>query len=600
MQTIYIPPPKAQQPRRAKGTDDPIRDVARIVSNYRTELSPFLITWVVVTAAYLTYDMPWAALVYTGVAGACNAVLHLYGPRVRALRQFLTGDSRRQRIRRAYAHSLPWVAMSWLTWATWGVSMPGVRDVAVSTLLTIICASYWWVTLRITRGVRVRLDGLDRAESTHAVADAKTLRLDWTGFTSAAGLHGAKLREITFTRWSVAVAIVVRRGSPTINYTPRMMNRIASASPWTVAPDMARIDRDPTDARKITVRFMLVDPHSAPVPPPDLADMDDSMIEIGLFENADPVVITECNTLIAGETGAGKSGVLNALLRALSRKSTVAIIGIDLKPGAPELGPWEPVMAALAKSNAQAHDILIRVAEELEIRGQMMGERGWKTWRPTPAEPAIAIIIDEIQNLDLQSRKMIAFIAGIIRAMGGYVIVATQYPVKTNLPTEIKANLIQKIGLRTDGPVADRVIFGDNATREGWTPSALCPASRPGSFLIRSKRYTLPMVARAFFIDEDDVPDVVRLMIPMRTTLAFSASPRNAVKTPEISETVYDAVVVSAREQVLSAVGAGYGTPADIAAATEIPKRSVERILSALRSEGIVTQDGARGRYALT
>src|SRR5690606_30581948 len=127
----------------------------------------------------------------------------------------------------------------------------------------------------------------------------------------------------------------------------------------------------------------------------------------------------------------------------------VAMVGVDLKPGAPELGPWRDVMAALADSPEKTHALLDQILIGLQRRGDIMLQRGWKSWRATVKEPFLVVIIDEIQNLDRKAQDKVAKIAAMIRAYGGIIIVATQYPVKENLPSKIKQNLPQRIGFRT-------------------------------------------------------------------------------------------------------------------------------------------------------
>src|SRR5690606_39630726 len=123
------------------------------------------------------------------------------------------------------------------------------------------------------------------------------------------------------------------------------------------------------------------DLHADTLSPPEFDQMDDEVITLGLFENAATVIFSWVNTLIAGLTGAGKSGMINTLVRAFAKIPHVAMVGVDLKPGAPELGPWRDVMAALADSPEKTHALLDQILIGLQRRGDIMLQRGWKSWR---------------------------------------------------------------------------------------------------------------------------------------------------------------------------------------------------------------------------
>src|SRR3712207_9130668 len=68
--------------------------------------------------------------------------------------------------------------------------------------------------------------------------------------------------------------------------------------------------------------------------------------------------------------------------------------GIDLKGGM-ELRPWASCLARLATTPAEATALLRDAMRVLEARAQALGQDGARTWQPSPAAPALVIVIDE-------------------------------------------------------------------------------------------------------------------------------------------------------------------------------------------------------------
>lgn len=611
---LYLNPPKYRSSKKGAGSSD---GLGTFLNDHREEIAPYVLAWFYWLATALVGRDPLRVAWFVSVSALCSVMIYFFGYKFRALRQFTAkgknGRSRKQKIRLAYVLAAPFVLAAWATWATWPNAAsdglphrPTLWGSVVLILVTLVAAGPWLFELRSKRKVVLTLDGLSREEHDTARRDARTLINGWVGWTGRSGLTGARLKGLTFSRWSRCIELEMRHGSTTLNFTALRMNKIETASLWTIAPGMARVDRSETDARRLTIRYMLADPHAETMPPPDFDEMDDKMISLGVFENAMTVWFEWVNTLVAGLTRAGKSALVNTLIRAFAKIPHVAIVGIDLKPGAPELGPWRDVFAALADSPEKTHALLDQILIGLQRRGDLMLQRGWRNWRVTVKEPFLVLIVDEIQRLDRKARDKVADIAAIIGAYGGIVVIATQYPVKENLPSKIKQNLSQRIGFRTADAVADRVIFGDSATRTGWKPSELCPEGRPGSFLIRNGTHVRPVLARGWFNDEAEVIREADVLSRHRTEIdraTWNGDLESAIMDAELVE--HDSrpaieSVKTTRDQVLEAIEIGHGTPKAVAAYTEIPYSTVKLIISQLAEAGQIEHDGPRSPWRPT
>jgi DNA segregation ATPase FtsK/SpoIIIE, S-DNA-T family len=611
--TVYLRPPAPHSPRKAKAKTAR-EELSAAAFRYRVQLLPFLIAgWWGALATIFGPIRIVGTMIHGGVPLACAAIgiaLAEYADRV--------PDRYRleRQVERWYVGACAAVAGLWMLWATWGAVKPSPRTIAALVVGTGLCAAPWWHHRRVRGSIPVRFqDGVSARDRQEHLREARGLIRDWVGFTSAAHMQGAKIRHILYTPWSVVLGVELRRGATVSEFTTRRLEKLESAF-GTVRAGSARVERVDRFARLVTVRFMIKDPHESPIRPPEddgSISLDD--IIIGLFETGEKVLFKLVNTVIGGTTGSGKSGVVNMVIRALARIPTVAILGIDMKPGAPELGKWRKVMHALATDAVEARELLEQLLAGLTYRGTVMAENRWRKWRVSKSNPFIVLIIDETQEIKAAGlSSMLERITAMIRAYGGCVIVATQYPTKNNLSPTIKGNCSQRIGLRTQDGVADRVIFGEKAVKDMWRPSTIS-SDRPGSFLIESPEYKTPLLSRAFWMEEEEIDAEAERWAPIRTPVddgtwgaltSASATPIEtpagaapvgsfggvAVLTKPDAPEIVDAIVVDddPAEQILAAIGRGRSRIKDIVADTGISRAQVYRHLSALKDQGLVEQ----------
>jgi hypothetical protein len=505
---------------------------------------------------------------------------------------------------RRYAALVGMVASAWAAWNTWHVVMPSGRAAVWLLILTGWTAAPYWYTRNNARRVPVRLVGLDKHERAERLIEAKRLVRDWSAFTSAGGITGAKLIAITYTAFSVIVRVKFRRGQHRFNFTALRMRQLESAF-GNVDEGSGRVGKVKGNINLAELRFMLIDPHAEAF---SMNPDDTDELVYALFETGDPVIFDEKNTLVAGTIGAGKSGLLAALLRKLARRKTTAVILVDCKPGGVELKRWEPVACIpVVTTIPQVKELFDKIKEMCFNRGTVMAERGWRDWVPTEDEPRIAVIVDEVQEISRAGLgKMLADLVALVRAFGIYFVLATQYPKSENLDTMITKNLRQKIGMYVEDATADRVIFGDQANRTGWTPSGI-DASREGSFLVRSPRYREPLLARCPLVSNEEIDEDVYTLEVIKTPV--DPGTWSAVGDAEKATAVIDAmvleieqgnesdvvdaeIVTTAEVQVLDLITAGVGRPAEICRRTGLSRQHVTRLLRDLYDDGEIHQPG--------
>lgn len=270
----------------------------------------------------------------------------------------------------------------------------------------------------------------------------------------------------------------------------------------------------------------------------DLADP----IRIGWTETGEPVHLTMLyrHLLVAGASDWGKSGLVNLIIKKLLKKKHAELFGIDMKPGAPELGPWEPKMRKLARTPEEARDLLQFVRAECDRRGAFLADlsassmaagRGpVRKWVPGVHGPAWWVVTDELAELirqDEELRKLEAEIRKVsedpepaepkisttyesllamARFLGIQFISATQQPSAKVFGgnTDARGNYANRISTRVGEAGHTQFIFGSGCNGKGWKPEEL---TRPGEFYLGAPEMPLvdPPKCRAEYVTDADI-----------------------------------------------------------------------------------------------
>lgn len=179
------------------------------------------------------------------------------------------------------------------------------------------------------------------------------------------------------------------------------------------------------------------------------------------------LIESNTNILIAGCPGSGKSTLLNSLLEVISLKPTTEhkTILIDVKQV--EFGPYEGTehCMAVATSVSEAERLLTDTLDLVQRRITYMRERRLKLYDST----AVHLVIDEMADLILTSKKatnLLQRICQLGRATRVQVIVATQCPLASVIPTRVKVNFPILIGLHTATAQHSRNIIDESGCEE--------------------------------------------------------------------------------------------------------------------------------------
>lgn len=187
-------------------------------------------------------------------------------------------------------------------------------------------------------------------------------------------------------------------------------------------------------------------------------------VQIGLLEDGTewsfPLGV---HSIVAGNSGGGKSVCYRALLSQMAKVPEVQIVGIDLKRGI-ELKSWRPRLATTATNMTDALDALETVWEIAEQRLDFLEERGltdMKDYGFSESMPRIVVLIDEAselfavgepdRELAKQGKEAIALVSKmlrLVRAAGITIIMATQRPSTEVIPSGIRELTQNRVAFR--------------------------------------------------------------------------------------------------------------------------------------------------------
>ena len=159
----------------------------------------------------------------------------------------------------------------------------------------------------------------------------------------------------------------------------------------------------------------------------------------------------QTHLLIAGETGSGKSVVINGILSTLMYQFPKDAQLILIDPKRVELVQWRntPHCIEYASEPGEPAEALDFALQLTERRFQLMQQRGERKY----SGGHIYVVIDELADLMTTDRRTIVpllqRLCQIGRAANIHVIAATQCPLAKIIPTEIKVNFDAILGLRT-------------------------------------------------------------------------------------------------------------------------------------------------------
>jgi S-DNA-T family DNA segregation ATPase FtsK/SpoIIIE len=219
------------------------------------------------------------------------------------------------------------------------------------------------------------------------------------------------------------------------------------------------------------------------------------------------------HVLVAGTTGSGKSGCVNAMLSSILLRATpneVKLVLVD--PKQVELNHYESIphlLTPVVTSPRQAANVLGNLIREMEQRYGVMSLARARNLvelnkvrerRGERALPYILCVIDELADLMMvapaEVEDAIIRLAQKSRAVGIHLLLATQRPSADIITGMIKANVPARIAFAVSSQTDSRVILDQNGAES---------LLGPGDMLFRPASESRPARIQGAFIGEDEI-----------------------------------------------------------------------------------------------
>lgn len=318
--------------------------------------------------------------------------------------------------------------------------------------------------------------------------------------------------------------------------------------------------------------------------------------------------------LVAGQTGAGKSTCINAIVTSILARATpdqVRLLLID--PKRVELMPYNQVPHLLAPviTNAKrAASALAWVVQEMENRYgdlELNGARNIDMFNeivragkasihgtPVVSEMSyIVVIVDELADLMMVAARdvedAICRIAQMARAVGIHLIVATQRPSVDVVTGVIKANIPSRIAFTVASQADSRVILDQGGAEKLvgkgdmlFLPSSLGKAKRIQGAAVSEAEIEAVVRAAKQQLDPDFVDDLAEVASGAREIDLRKGQPAGGDGSPADEE---EALVQRAMELVVST---GLGSTSMLQRKLGMGFSKAGRVMDILEQRGIV------------
>lgn len=304
-------------------------------------------------------------------------------------------------------------------------------------------------------------------------------------------------------------------------------------------------------SRVLELWFLVRDPLTEPVAPfevpstPDFRALPVALREDGLVWT---MRLLGTHWLIVGATGAGKGSVLWSLIRALGegiRSRLVELWVIDPKGGM-ELAAGERLFARVCYGQPDTTDTtsdsgkptkggkdtasyeqqfvaFLEAAVAVMRRRQERLRGRSRMHKPSPAEPLIVVLIDELASLtayvvDRDAKRRIEAALNLLlsqgRAVGVLVVAALQDPRKEVLPS--RGLFPARIALRLSEQSEVDLVLGGGARDRGARCDQISEDT-PGVGFVVEDGHTEPTRVRFSYISDDDIHTMCSLYAPGTT-----------------------------------------------------------------------------------
>ena len=312
--------------------------------------------------------------------------------------------------------------------------------------------------------------------------------------------------------------------------------------------------------------------------------------------------------LVAGQTGSGKSVMINTILTSLLYRNSPADLKLILvDPKQVELKPYDEIPHLLTPVITEPEKVISALkwtVAEMERRYKALSEVKrrniieYNSLKKDEGMPYIVVVIDELADLMMMAARdveaLIVRIAQKARAVGIHLILATQRPSVNVITGLIKANVPARIAFTTVSQVDSRTII-DQAGAEKLL--------NMGDMLLLTADMPKPKRVQGAFIDDQethDVTDFIRAQRPPQYDDEVVSQPVQLDGRGGIVADVEAADEPVFRQAVEVVVQAGKASTSLLQRRLRIGYGKAARLIESMEEQGIIgPADGSRPREVL-
>lgn len=225
--------------------------------------------------------------------------------------------------------------------------------------------------------------------------------------------------------------------------------------------------------------------------------------------------------LVAGQTGSGKSVMINTFLTSLLYRNSPADLKLILvDPKQVEMAPYQDIphlLTPVINEPEKCISALKWAVAEMERRLRTMAEVGkrniteYNNLKTEEGMPHIVIVIDELADLMMMAARdveaLIVRLAQKARAAGIHLVLATQRPSVDVITGLIKANVPARIAFTVASQVDSRTIIDQMGAEK---------LLGRGDMLLLMSGMQKPIRVQAAFIDDDETAKVTEFIREQR------------------------------------------------------------------------------------
>jgi DNA segregation ATPase FtsK/SpoIIIE, S-DNA-T family len=329
------------------------------------------------------------------------------------------------------------------------------------------------------------------------------LLAQWEQIAKDAGITGARLENPRGNEWGWQSDLRMRSGQ-TARDAVRAIPALESALRTRVGA--VRVEENHARADLPLLRVVERDPHAQTLdwPGPSASSILEP-ITLGLYETGEPVQVRFAyrHSLIIGMPNFGKSSMESLLIANFASIPDVTVWGLDFNAGV-EFEPWRPVLGRVATNFDEGKKLLEEAVQIVHSRSRQLAANGLRKWHPTPAAPAIIVVVDE--QAMVAAHPELIDLEDIIGTLGRKVlvllVVALQRGTQDSLGSKKLRQLMDnRFCLRVAEGAEVDLAFDKGMRDAGWNPDRL---TRPGQFYVRAGGQGLvtPRPARAYWVSD--------------------------------------------------------------------------------------------------